>query len=73
MKNFTIEIDVNAFNSGAAKDLMLRQLMSELGYCDILNITVYDENGNNVTNEIDVDQEYSLKWERGELDNEEQF
>lgn len=58
MDFFTVEIQVSAVNSGAAKDLMFRQLMSEVGYCEINNITVFDKDGYDVTEEIETHPYY---------------
>lgn len=58
LKTFTVEITVSALNSGAAKDLMLRQTMSEVGYCEIENISIFNEDGYDVTDEIETSPYY---------------
>ena len=62
MKEYTIEIKVRADSPGCAVDWLTRQTMDEVGYCEVDTFNVYDENGNDVTNEEETYSGFDKDW-----------
>ena len=62
MKEFTIEIKVKAPGPGCAYDWALRAAMGEANYCEVDEITVFNEEGRDVTNDEEVYLGYDKDW-----------
>jgi hypothetical protein len=62
MKDFTIEIKVKAPKSGCAYDWALRTIMGEENYCEVEGITVFNEDGYDVTDAEEVYFGYDKDW-----------
>ena len=54
MREFTIEIKVKAPSSGCAYDWAIRSAMGEANYCEVEEITVFNEDGRDVTEDEEV-------------------
>lgn len=62
MKDFTIEIKVKAPRSSCAYDWALRTVMGEEKYCEVESITVFNEDGRDVTDDEEVYFGYDKDW-----------
>ena len=57
-----IEIKVKAPGPGCAYDWALRAAMGEVNYCEVDEITVFNEEGRDVTNDEEVYLGYDKDW-----------
>ena len=62
MKDFTIEKKVKAPRSSCAYDWALRTVMGEEKYCEVESITVFNEDGRDVTDDEEVYFGYDKDW-----------